>query len=52
LRPMITRTSGEIWKGPIFFGFGATWGAKLKRTLRLNVHKSPRDIRGARKDNV
>jgi hypothetical protein len=43
---------GGDWKGPTFFSFGATWGAKLKRTLRLNVNKSPRDIRGARKDNV
>jgi hypothetical protein len=32
--------------------FGATWGAKLKGTLRLNVNKSPRGIRGAKKDDV
>jgi hypothetical protein len=43
---------GGDWKDPAFFVFWATWGTKLKRTLRLNVNKSPRDIRGAKKDNV
>jgi hypothetical protein len=53
LKHMITRTLGEIGKVQLFFVFGATWGTKLNRTLKLNVNKSPRDIiRGARKDNV
>jgi hypothetical protein len=41
----------EIGMAQLFLFFGQH-GVPIKKDIRLNVNKSPRDIMGATKDNV
>jgi hypothetical protein len=49
---MITRTLGEIGKAQFLNFFWGNMGCQIRKDIEINVKKSPRDTRGAKKDNV